>query len=358
MRTEVGFDSNVGRVREHNEDACDAIHFSGGDVLIVCDGMGGHAAGDVAAAIARSTISAGIVENAFDDPRELLFRAIEAAHERVLAAARGSGAHSGMGTTAVVALIRKGALYLGHVGDSRAYLVRGSQVSQLTRDQTRVQEMVDGGFITEEAAKSHPDAGVLAQAVGQPRGLIPYVTPDEGGIGLQIGDRLVLCSDGVYDSMAPDDFRQLTADRSATEGAQVLVHTAVERDGQDNATAVVAIIHAEQAQRPVPTTMADALAMPPGRTHRTVPDSLQSSAASSRGGGVRTALVAGLVVALVVALVVGLPVAFVLGRYTRGLDAPPSPVPTHPGPPVDGGPGPEPSGSKQSPRQPRDAGTK
>ena len=306
IRIEFGSDTNVGRVREHNEDAFEAIHFGGGDVLIVCDGMGGHAAGDVASRVACSTIAASLVENQFDDPRELLFRALENAHQRVLVAAEASG-NTGMGTTAVVALVRTGALFLGHVGDSRAYMVRGAKVSQLTRDQTKVQQMVDQGFLSDDEAKSHPEAGVLAQAIGQPRGLLPFVTPDEGGISLEPNDVLVLCSDGVYDSLSPEDIRGLTANRAPEQAAHTLVATAVERDGQDNATAVVGIVLPDGGRRGVAPTVVEQLRVGPRVTDPDGPR-LDSPLEAVERWGMR-ALAAFLIA-------VGLPLAFLLGRCT------------------------------------------
>jgi serine/threonine protein phosphatase PrpC len=175
----------------------------------------------------------------------------------VLSTASGSEARSGMGTTAVVALVRSDALYVGHVGDSRAYLVRDGLVSQLTRDQTRVQKMVDEGLLTEEAAKSHPDAGVLSQAIGQPRGLVPYVTPEPGGIPLLMGDVIILCTDGVYDALAHHEFAALTTFRTAARAAETLVEVAVERDGQDNATAVVGVLRAQAGGRAEMPTIED-----------------------------------------------------------------------------------------------------
>ncbi len=266
MRVEFGSSSNVGRVREHNEDAYEYLHYSGGDALIVCDGMGGHAAGDVASGIARSAIAAALVKDHYQDPRELLYRALETAHEQVLAMASSAGGRSGMGTTAVVALIRDASLFVGHVGDSRAYLVRDGLTSQLTRDQTRVQAMVDSGLLTEAAAKAHPDAGVLSQAIGQPRGLLPFVTPEREGIPVRAGDLIVLCTDGVYDALEHQEFTTLTACRSAAHAAETLVSVAVERDGQDNATAVVGILRGDETMRPELPTIEDSGPLPPRHT--------------------------------------------------------------------------------------------
>ena len=264
MLVEFGSSSNVGRVREHNEDAFEYLHFSRGDAGIVCDGMGGHAAGDVASNIARAAIAAALVKDGYADPRELIYRALEAAHDKVLSVASGSDARSGMGTTAVVALIRGDCLFVGHVGDSRAYLVRDGLSSQLTRDQTRVQAMVDDGLLTEAAAKSHPDAGVLVQAIGQPRGLVPFVTPEATGIPVRVGDVIVLCTDGVYDALAQQEFATLTACRTAERAAETLVTVAVERDGQDNATAVVAVLRNDTGGRAEMPTVEDFGPLMPG----------------------------------------------------------------------------------------------
>lgn len=257
LTLELGSDSNVGRVRAHNEDAWETVTYSGGELCIVCDGMGGHEAGDLASAIAIRTIAGTVVAGGLGDPREQLFRALERAHEEVLAAAATGTGRPGMGTTAVVALARGGALFLGHVGDSRAYLIRDGLPAQLTRDQTKVQDLIEGGHLDERDAKQHPEAGVLAQAIGMPRGLLPFVTPEETGIPLRAGDAVLLCSDGVYDAFEPAEIAQFVAGRSAAEAARVLVTAAVERDGQDNATAVVAVVHEAVMPRRVAPTVID-----------------------------------------------------------------------------------------------------
>jgi protein phosphatase len=260
MQIELGADSHPGKVREHNEDCCEVVQWTGRCAAILCDGMGGHAAGDVASRIATGRIAAELVAGEHADPRELVYRAVETAHAAVQQAAQSHG-REGMGTTAVIALIGGDRLYLCHVGDSRAYLVRDGQELLLTRDQTRVQLMVDQGLISPGDAATHPDAGLLTQAVGQDGSIEPFVTPEPDGIPLQLNDAVVLCSDGVHQSQSPGGLVRIIAGRSATEAARALVSAAIDRDGSDNATAVVAIVRAATVaaaeKLPVRTTLPD-----------------------------------------------------------------------------------------------------
>jgi protein phosphatase len=239
-------------VREHNEDAKEFVHFSRGDVLVVCDGMGGHACGDVASRIACDEIVSALFALRLDDPRLLVYRAIERAHAAVRDVAAQDESKRGMGTTCVVAYVRDGAAWLGHVGDSRAYLVRSGVVRQLTADQTKVQALVERGIITKEDARTHPDAGVLSQAVGQTREIKPYVTPEEGGLELWPGDVLMLCSDGAYDCLADADIVALTSGGEASQVASQIVKLATDRDGKDNATVAIARVRKQAAARRSP----------------------------------------------------------------------------------------------------------
>ena len=134
-----------------------------------------------------------------------------------------------------------------------------SIVDQLRFDRDRYTRPGESwhGLLTEAAAKSHPDAGVLVQAIGQPRGLVPFVTPEATGIPVRAGDVVVLCTDGVYDALAPQEFATLTACRTAERAAETLVTVAVERDGQDNATAVVAVLRANAGGRAEMPTVED-----------------------------------------------------------------------------------------------------
>jgi len=248
LQLDVGAATDVGKVREHNEDFFTTTRFAGGDLLVVCDGMGGHAAGDIASKIACSSIVANVLPMRLPDPREVIYRAAQKAHEEVLEVAEASPEKQGMGTTCVVALIRDAQMYVGNVGDSRAYLVRGGQVKMLSVDQTKVQAMVDKGILTLEEAKKHPEAGVLSQAIGQKNKIEPYVDPETTGIALELGDVVLLCSDGVYDCMDADLIARLSTSGTAEQAARALVEYATANDGKDNATAVVArVISAAEA---------------------------------------------------------------------------------------------------------------
>ncbi len=240
LQLDVGSNTNVGKVREHNEDYFTTTRFPGGDLLVVCDGMGGHAAGDVASKVAGGAIVANILPMRLPDPREAIFRAAIRAHEEVLQVAEASPDKQGMGTTCVVAWIREGQMFVGNVGDSRAYLVRGAEVRMVSVDQTKVQAMVEKGILTLDEAKKHPDAGVLSQAIGQKNKVNPYVDPEPTGIPLEAGDVVLLCSDGVYDCMDDATIARLAASGDAETTARTLVEYAVTNDGKDNATAVVA----------------------------------------------------------------------------------------------------------------------
>ena len=256
---ELGTATDVGKVREHNEDAFAVVQAEEGEALIVCDGMGGHAAGDVASNAARAAFASSVLERGDEDPRERIYHSMEAAHEHVLELAHAGPDRAGMGTTCVVAFVSKtGDAYIGNVGDSRAYLIRDGTVQRLSLDHTRVQKMVDGGILNEQEAAAHPDAGVLTQALGQKRGVEPFVRED--AVDLRAGDALVLCSDGVYDCMSDSDLVTYATNGTAQQAANTLVRVATERDGNDNATVIVARMPAAAA--PVAKTVVSPARLP------------------------------------------------------------------------------------------------
>ncbi len=244
MRIDLGSATDVGHVRDANEDAFLTLALRDGRALVaVADGMGGHAAGEVASSVALVTLGEAIRRVSIsDDPVEraaLLGRAVSAANEAVWAAARESPHLEGMGTTLVCALVDpNGDVVLGNVGDSRAYGVASKRAALLTQDHSLVFEMVREGKLTDEQARVHPYRNVVTRALGsQPRVQVDTF-PD---VVLARGEMLVLCSDGVSAYFEAADLPALLDDvTSAQQAAERLVTIALQRGGHDNATAVVA----------------------------------------------------------------------------------------------------------------------
>jgi protein phosphatase len=232
----VGAATDVGKVREVNEDAHGFARCSAGDLLVVCDGMGGHASGDVASREARDAVIRSVTAGGAENPAGLLHQAILAAHHRVRELAAASPERQGMGTTVVAALVYRQRATVANIGDSRAYVVRSGEAQQVSKDHTKGQQLLDGGLITTEQLANHPQKGVLYQALGQTASEpAPHVVQFE----LVPGDYLVLCSDGVYDCLGPTDLAELTSGANPNYAADTLVRHAVERDGKDNATVVI-----------------------------------------------------------------------------------------------------------------------
>lgn len=232
----LGAATDVGRERQVNEDSHGFVHCAAGDLLMVCDGMGGHAAGDLASRTARDAIAAYVATYAASvGPRELLEKAILHGHEAVRNVAALSQANAGMGTTCVLALVQGKQAWIANVGDSRCYLVRGAQLQQLSVDHTKARKLLEAGIISAEQFANHPEKGVLAQALGQRAVPQPFVSDS---VPLVLDDYFVLCSDGVYDS-TERDMISLTSANNPNYGAHNLVIEAVKRDGKDNATVVI-----------------------------------------------------------------------------------------------------------------------
>ncbi len=236
VRLLLGAATDVGKVREVNEDAHGFVRSRLGDLLVVCDGMGGHAAGDLASQTALDAILAHAIASRATDERALLEEAIIAAHKEVRRIADASPDRAGMGTTVVAALVRAGWAWVANVGDSRCYLVREGQVTQESKDHTKGQRLLDGGLITPEQLETHPEKGVLVQALGQREVPQPFVSDARQ---LQLGDTLVLCSDGVYESMHKT-MADVAKAKNPNYAAHDLTAKAVEQDGKDNATVIVA----------------------------------------------------------------------------------------------------------------------
>ncbi len=231
--------SSVGRVRTQNEDCFGADDPPG--LFIVADGMGGHAAGEVASALAVRCASEGLAELPKEAGREeaaaRLSAAILDANRVILGEGEAHPEKSGMGTTATALLLSPdGWWVVAHVGDSRAYLVRDGGVRRLTEDHTYVQELVNQGRLSAEEARTHPRSSLLTRALGT-TARVP-VDLHEGD--LRSGDRFILASDGLMTMVPEDHITALLKEPWAPEKlVERLIAAANEAGGHDNTTAVV-----------------------------------------------------------------------------------------------------------------------
>ena len=237
--------TDVGQLRTGNEDA---MHV-GDSVFAVADGMGGHAAGEVASALALEPI-ADLDGRVFGDDqqaRKALEDAVVEANRVVVEAAEHDDTLHGMGTTLTAALFEGRRLHVAHVGDSRAYLLRQGRVTQLTRDHTFVQQLIDDGTITAAEAATHPHRSVVTRAIGTSA----EVEIDLETLDLASGDAVLLCSDGLSGVVDDDDIAELlTSDRTPEQTVAALVDAANEAGGPDNITAVLLTMVSDRAEEP------------------------------------------------------------------------------------------------------------
>jgi protein phosphatase len=240
---DVGLATDVGRVREANEDALLALARGGardGEMLVaVADGMGGHNAGEVASALAVESLTRALEETDASAPSEdLLVQAVELANRTIWEAAAQDADKEGMGTTLVCAMVNAaGDVVIANVGDSRAYGVTDGHASLVTSDHTWVNQQVLSGQMSEREAQRSPYRNLLTRSLGG----TPSVQVDMfTDLRLGLGDALVLVSDGVSGYLDTRDVATvLRQSATAQEAADVLVREAVNRGGADNATAVV-----------------------------------------------------------------------------------------------------------------------
>jgi len=240
--------TDVGRKRKHNEDAYLVDAERG--LFVVADGMGGHAAGEVASRITVESMQEFIA--ASDDQTDSswpfgygnrtasggnrLSAAVEKANEKVMRAVASRPELKGMGTTVVAALVESQRATLVHVGDSRAYLFRDGELRRLTDDHSWVQEQVNAGILSEDEAKSHPLKNVVTRALGGS----PHVSVDLIEVPLHPGDRFLLCSDGLTGMVTDEEIHGFFDAEPVPETAvRRLVELANERGGVDNITAIV-----------------------------------------------------------------------------------------------------------------------
>lgn len=230
-------------MRSRNEDACLARP----DLVAVADGMGGYAGGDVAARLALGAIAGALPQAA--DAAAAVRLAFHNAHRSIAEVAGRNDRWREMGTTLTAAWLLHGRAVIGHVGDSRAYLIRQGHLRQLTQDHSVAAELMRNGSLTEQEARRHPHRHVLTRALG---GAEPPEV-DVVEVPLQAGDRLVLCTDGLTAALEGDEIVRVVASASSPiEAAEALVRQATGKQAADNVTAVVAFIEDGDLEQEAP----------------------------------------------------------------------------------------------------------
>jgi PPM family protein phosphatase len=249
--------SEPGDVRPHNEDFAAAYAptipddaWDRGPLFVVCDGLGGHAAGEVASRLAAEAAIASWTEGSPSAPNNAVRSAARAANVAVYDAALDAG-RRGMATTFTAVTFAGKEAVVAHVGDSRAYLVRDAECRQLTTDHSRVADMLRLGLLTAEQAANHPARSMLTRTVGSE----PMVSIDIVRQPIQSGDTFILCSDGLWDTVSRREIAEFasaigTPDiPTVTEATDALIDVALERKAADNVTALVVKITSDQ---PIP----------------------------------------------------------------------------------------------------------
>ena len=255
---QVFFKTDIGNYRHSNQDDCKVGAFTDDEVwAVVCDGMGGHNGGNIASSMATTEIEKVITngceiedddeEESFkfegyhsdmteEELEDLLLVAVQKANYEVYLKSRESSELYGMGTTVEIAFIRGSNVYLAHAGDSRVYLAHHDEITQLTKDHSVVQQMVDAGKITAEEAKVHPQKNLITRALGVESDLeVDFIKTER----FEEGSTLVMCSDGLSNYITEDSLSGYIQRYQGSELADKLVEQANAMGGSDNITVVV-----------------------------------------------------------------------------------------------------------------------
>ena len=229
--------TDVGCKRKANEDWLDSFECDNGLIAVVCDGMGGHVGGQVASHLAIDAIHAFLTAKYFDDPKEAIVQACNAANNAILQRGMQQPELAGMGSTCVMLIVRDGKVYIGSVGDSRIYFLRSKKLIQLTKDQSYVQMLVDAGQLTPEQAEHHPRKNEITNALGL-QGMKP-ATVLEDPINPEAGDCFLLCSDGLSGMVSDREIEKVVGNQqnmSQQDRVNTLIQKARANGGLDNIT--------------------------------------------------------------------------------------------------------------------------
>ncbi len=236
-----GAKTDLGNVRENNEDKYDffeptepVLLAERGSMYAVCDGMGGHSAGQIASELALKTLLKAYYNLELPDIDTALHTAVLSANALVREIAQAIPGRRGMGTTLTAAALVEHEAHIVHVGDSRCYLIRGNAVQQVTDDHSYVMEQVRQGLMSLQEAQYSPYRNVITRSIG-----MEQVEPDIYRVPLEAGDRLVLCTDGLTTHVMDETIAEVVCTHSPSAAAQHLVEMALEEGGSDNVTVIV-----------------------------------------------------------------------------------------------------------------------
>ena len=236
---QVGFKSDKGNKREKNEDSLFVMPEQ--NLFMVADGVGGHNAGEIASMTAVKNIAEYIVQRPIrevkdDEHLKMYFLdCLKEVNRTVFHLANSTKENIGMATTIVVLYLFQGKAYFVNVGDSRAYIIRGEQISQITEDHTYVNELVREGSITKAQAETHPQKNMITRALGGE----DRILPDFYQLEILKNDVIILCTDGLYNEISSEEIcRKASAAKSMSELSTDLVHTANHNGGNDNITVI------------------------------------------------------------------------------------------------------------------------
>jgi serine/threonine protein phosphatase PrpC len=236
--------SHIGQVRQRNEDAVGfmdprdpGVRKTKGSIFVVADGMGGHRGGEIASQMAVDAVISGYYVSTADDPSAALAEALRAANRAIVKKARSDVSLYGMGTTCTALVVRRKEAFVGHVGDSRAYLMRDGTLRQLTEDHSLVGEMMRQGILSDDEARTHPRRNVITRSIGTHEEL--DIDTPSSPLAIREGDVFLLCSDGLTSLVAEKDLQAGLSSKTPRAACDSLVDLANENGGKDNVTVVV-----------------------------------------------------------------------------------------------------------------------
>jgi protein phosphatase len=260
----IGMLTDVGQIRTVDEDSILTADLSFGvnskksnfHLLVVADGMGGHAKGEEASKIALSAISRSVISELVNDTpfTKLLEQGIQNANQDILDYTARHPESSGMGTTSVCAIVEGNAVHLANVGDSRAYVISDDEIRRVTKDHSFVQSLVDQGEITEAESREHPQKNVITKAIG----IGTSIEADTMRLTLDSDESLLLCCDGVIAHLPDDDIHKIIRDSPDPQTAcKEIVDMANERGGSDNISLIILASEGSDIKEPEPDATSD-----------------------------------------------------------------------------------------------------